>query len=157
MLSLIRLECKQKNSSKAFRIRIFFFLSWGIEKIKTFIQFRSSLKNHTRFQTKMGKLYTRFQPKTAQKPYPMGRHIPIQLKYKRGVPRLPPAHTQSRSWTLNTVLSDHLKTSQNTPPKQVWPATWDKSQCPWVTCLVISLSSNICASEVLQRRQKYYA
>ena len=29
--------------------------------------------------TKMGKVYTRFQAKTAQKPYPMGRHIPIWL------------------------------------------------------------------------------
>ena len=29
---------------------------------------RSSLKNHTRFQTKMGKVYTRFQTKTEQKP-----------------------------------------------------------------------------------------
>ena len=27
-------------------------------------------KNHTRFQTKMGKVYTRLQTKTAQKPYP---------------------------------------------------------------------------------------
>ena len=40
---------------------------------------RSSLVNHTRFQTKEGKVYTRFQTKTAQKPYPLGRHIPIWL------------------------------------------------------------------------------
>ena len=41
---------------------------------------RSSLENHTRFQTNMGKVYqTRFQTKTAQKLYPMGRHIPIWL------------------------------------------------------------------------------
>ena len=79
ILSLLRLERKQKNSSNPFRILIFFFLSYsfGIETIKTFIQSRSSLKNHTRFQTRMGKVYTRFQTKTAQKPYPMGRHIPI--------------------------------------------------------------------------------
>ena len=36
--------------------------------------------NHNRFQTKMGKTNTRFQTKTAQKPYPLGRHIPIWLK-----------------------------------------------------------------------------
>ena len=35
------------------------------------------LENYIRFQTKIGKAYTRFQTKTAQKPYPMGRHIPI--------------------------------------------------------------------------------
>ena len=79
MLSLLRLERKQENSSNPFRIRIFSFLfySFGIETINTFIHSRSSLKNYTRFQTKMGKVQTRFQTKTAQKPYPMGRHIPI--------------------------------------------------------------------------------
>ena len=43
-------------------IRIFLFLtySFGIETIKTFIQSRSSLKNHTQFQTKMGKVYKSF-------------------------------------------------------------------------------------------------
>ena len=39
----------------------------------------SSLENYTRFQTEMGKVYTRFQTKTAQKPNPKGRHIPIWL------------------------------------------------------------------------------
>ena len=79
MLSLLRLERKQKSSSNAFRIRIFLFLSYsfGIETINTFIHSRSSLENHTRFQTKMGKVYTRFQTKTAKKTYPMGWHLPI--------------------------------------------------------------------------------
>ena len=73
--SLLRLERKQKSSSNPFRIRIFFFLSYsfGIETIKTFIQSCSSLKNRTRFQTKIGKAYTRFQTKSAQKPFPMVR------------------------------------------------------------------------------------
>ena len=70
MLSLLRLERKQKNYSNPFRIRIFLFLSYsfGIETINTFIHSRSSLENHTRFQTKMGKIYNRFQTKTAQNP-----------------------------------------------------------------------------------------
>ena len=38
--------------------------------INTFIRFRSSLENDTRFQTKTGKVYTRFQTKKAQKPDP---------------------------------------------------------------------------------------
>ena len=65
---------------------MFLFLSYsfGIETVNTFIHSRSSLENHTRFQTKMGKVYTRFQTKTAQKPYPLGRHIPIWLI--KGVP-----------------------------------------------------------------------
>ena len=68
-----------KNSSNPFRISIFLFLSYsfGSETINTFIHSRSSLENHTLFQTKTSKVYTRFQTKTAQKPYAMGRHIPI--------------------------------------------------------------------------------
>ena len=36
------------------------------------IHSRSSLKNHTRFQTKMDKVYTHFQTKMAQKSLPFG-------------------------------------------------------------------------------------
>ena len=70
MSSLLRLGRKQKNSSNPFRIRIFLFLSYsfGIETINTFIHSRSSLENHTRFQTKMGKVYTRFQTKKPKNP-----------------------------------------------------------------------------------------
>ena len=58
--------CKQKNSSNAFRIRIFLLLSYsfGIETINTFIRSHSALENHTQLQTKMGKVYTCFQTKT---------------------------------------------------------------------------------------------
>ena len=58
--------CKQKNSSNAFQICIFLLLSYsfGFETIKTFIRSHSTLENHTRFQTKMGKVYTCFQTKT---------------------------------------------------------------------------------------------
>ena len=80
-LSFLRLERKQRNSSNEFRIRIFLFRSYsfGIKMITTFICSRSSLENHTRFQTKMCKGYTRFQTKKAQKPYPLGWHIRICL------------------------------------------------------------------------------
>ena len=78
---ITQIRAQTKHSSKPFRIRIFLLLcySFGIEAINTFIHSRSSLENHTRFQTKMGKVYTRFHTKTAQKPYPIGRHLPIQL------------------------------------------------------------------------------
>ena len=80
-LKLLKLERKQNNSSNAFRIRIFLCRSYssGIETITTFIRSRSSLENHTRFQTKMGKVCTCFQTKKAQKPYPLERHILIWL------------------------------------------------------------------------------
>ena len=49
-------------------------------KKNKFISFRErSPDNHTQFQTKMFKIYTRFQTKTAQKPYPLDRHIPIYV------------------------------------------------------------------------------
>ena len=53
--------------------------SFGIETRNRLIHSRSSLEKHTRFLTKMGKVYTRFQTKTSQKPYSLGRHIPIRL------------------------------------------------------------------------------
>ena len=65
---------------------ILHFLSYffGIETTNTLIHNRSSLVNHTRFQTKMGKIYTRFQTKTAQKPHPLGvarTHIAYVREY----------------------------------------------------------------------------
>ena len=74
MTSLLRLECKQRNSSKPFPIRIFLFLSYSfeIETINTFIHSSSSNENRTQFQTKTGKVYTRFQTKMAQKSIPDG-------------------------------------------------------------------------------------
>ena len=75
MLSLLRLERKQKISSNPFQIRILLFLSYsfGIETMNTFIHSRSSFKHHTWFQA--GKVFTCFQTEMAQKPYPMVRHI----------------------------------------------------------------------------------
>ena len=72
ILSLLRWEGKQKNSLNPFRIFLSFLYSFGIETITTFIHSLSSLENHTRFQTKMEKVYTRLQTKTAQKPHPRG-------------------------------------------------------------------------------------
>ena len=71
MSSLLRLQQQKKNFLKPIRIGIFLFLSYsfGTETINTFVHSRSSLENHTRFQTKMGKVYTRLQTKTAEKPF----------------------------------------------------------------------------------------
>ena len=56
-------------------ISIFSF-SFEIDTKNTFIRSNCSLENHTRFQRK---IYTRFQSKKVQKPYPLGRHIAIWL------------------------------------------------------------------------------
>ena len=93
---------KQKNSSNPFRILIFFFLlySFGIE---TFIQSRSSLKIHTRLQTKMGKVYNRFQTKTAQNPTQWGGKYLYRL-YKGVFP--PPPQSSNVSHAGNSDVLD---------------------------------------------------
>ena len=70
-------HCKKKDFLKYihhFRICMLQFLSYsfGTKTTNTWIHNRSSLVNHTRFKTKMGKIYTRFRTKTVQKPYPLG-------------------------------------------------------------------------------------
>ena len=86
MLSLIRLECKQKKffeSNWNSHTVLSFLLIWDWNH-KYFHTLFSALENHTRFQTKMGKVYTRFQTKTAQKPARWGSTYLYSL-YK-GVP-----------------------------------------------------------------------
>ena len=74
-----------------FEFAYFYFFLIHLElTINTFIHARSSFENHTRFQTKMGKMCTRFQTKKAQKPYPLGRHINIWLIYGCTPPPPPP-------------------------------------------------------------------
>ena len=70
MLSLLRLERKQKNSSNPFRIRAFLLLSYSfrIETINMLIHSHSSFENHERFQTKMDKVYTVLRPKRRKNP-----------------------------------------------------------------------------------------
>ena len=88
MLSLVRLESKKTHFSNPFRIHIFLFHSYlfGIETINTFTRPRSSLENHTRFQTKMGKVCTHVQTKTAQKNLPKAAHTYVAYlkKYPLG-------------------------------------------------------------------------
>ena len=62
MSSLLRLEQQQKRFLNELAYIAFFPAHLELKR--------------TRFQTNMGKIYTRFQTKTAQKPYAMGRHIP---------------------------------------------------------------------------------
>ena len=87
-ITKIRAQTKKFFKPINFRIRIFLFLSssFGIETINMFIhsRSRSSLENHTQFQTKTAKIYAHFQTKKVQKPYPMGGTYLYRL-YK-GVP-----------------------------------------------------------------------
>ena len=82
------------SSNYTFWILLFLYYSFGVEKTNTFIRPRGSLENHTRFKTIMVKIYTRFQTKTARKPYPLGRHNLYSLY--RGVPHPPPPPPRGR-------------------------------------------------------------
>ena len=79
MSSLPSQSANKKNSPMAFRIRTFLFCSYsfGIETINTSIhvRFRSSLKNYTRFQTKMGKVFSD-QKGPKPLPFPYIREYP---------------------------------------------------------------------------------
>ena len=76
MSSLLRLERQQKTFLKL-RVEFAYFSFFVI--YNTFMHFLSLLEDHTRFQTEVGKVYTRFQTEKAQKPYPLERHLPYWL------------------------------------------------------------------------------
>ena len=87
--------------------------SFGIETRNRLIHSRSSLENHTRFLTKMGKVYTRFQTKTLYLTLyldqnSLGRHIPIRLVQGS----TPPVHntllvgTLSEPWPVEGPMKD---------------------------------------------------
>ena len=104
MYLLLRVEHKQKNSSNTFRIRIFLFLSYsfGIETINTSIHSRSSLENHTRFQTKMGKIYTRFRPK--RRIIPTRWDVTYLYDLYKGVPPPPGQEKSSKISILYSLI-----------------------------------------------------
>ena len=68
MLSLLRLERKQKNYSNPFRIRIFLFLSYsfGIEAINTFIHSVVPYKTKPDSRLKWAKCLPVFRPNSAK-------------------------------------------------------------------------------------------
>jgi len=68
----------QRNKDEQVKLRQ--LLASVAGKKNNFISIRErSPDNHNQFQTNMFKIYTRFQTKTAQKPYTLGWHIPIYL------------------------------------------------------------------------------
>ena len=67
---------------------------WSLQKTSTFILSRGSLENHTRFQTIMIKIYTRFQTKTAQKPHTHGAAHTYIADKEEYPPSPPPYRTK---------------------------------------------------------------
>ena len=104
MLSLLRLDCKQKNPSSPFRISIFLFLSYsfGIKVINTFIYSRSSLKNPTLFQTKMSKVFCILRPRHCKNPTWWGSTYLYSLC--KGVPPPPGREGGGRSCRVGSAV-----------------------------------------------------
>ena len=78
---------KDRNYIIITRIRIlwvYFLFTWNHRKICSYTTVAPSKTTDQIPDQNMGKVYTRFQTKMAQKPYSLGRHIPNGL-YK-GVP-----------------------------------------------------------------------
>ena len=108
MLSLLRLERKEnKDYPNPLRNRTFVFLSYllGIETITTFIHSSSSLEKHTRFQTKMGKVCTRFRPKRRRNPTLWGGGGTYLYRSYKGVTTSGDTQREPlrrrKSWSLN--------------------------------------------------------
>ena len=78
-------------------MHIFLFLSYsfGIEKNK-----------YVHFFFKMSKIFTRFQTKKAQTPYPSGRHVPMWLIRGSTIPLPPPRWLDSRVYSFEMCLRD---------------------------------------------------
>ena len=106
---------------------IFLFLpySFGIETINTFMHSRSSLENHTRFQTKMDKVYTRFQTFGAAHTYmactreytPPGKKL-----YPSMIPSVQRTQILHQTWIciiFSTLVSFRIVTKR-------WYLTWLK-------------------------------
>ena len=100
MWSLLRLEQQQKRFLKIhfeFAYFFFFLTHFEIEAINKFVHSHSSLENHTRFQTKMSKVYTPFKTKTVHgewKHYRLGRHLHLYGLYWGVPPRPGPDETE---------------------------------------------------------------
>ena len=130
MSSLLRLKPPQKdffNTISNSHITLSFLIIWNWNDEQTDTQ-PSSLVNHTRFPTKMGKNYTRFHTKTAQNLYPFGGTY-VSGSYK-GVP-LPPPPLQRLSCLVHFVNNANYATG--------WFAIWNLSNCE---CQYLSFVSN---------------
>ena len=106
MLSLLRLECKQKNYSNPSRIRIFLFLSYsfGIETVNTFIHYVVPLKPYP-ISDQNGQSLDSFSDQNGAKTLPNGAaHTSVYGLYK-GVPPPP----SPRAWKTNPKSKRHIK------------------------------------------------
>ena len=67
------------------------------------------LKNHTRMQTRIGKVYTRFQTKTAQKPLPFGAAHTFEANIREWPPL--PRDYLPKKWSRSLTRGGRLRGS----------------------------------------------
>ena len=72
-----------------------------------------SLENRTRIQTKIGKVYTRFQTKTAQKAIPFRAAYTYKANVREYPPPPPPHGTRTRPSVLSTDKTEWLPLISN--------------------------------------------
>ena len=77
--------------------------------INTFVRSRSSLENHTRIQTQMGKVYICFQTKKAPKTIPF-RAAHTYMAYIGEYPPPLPPHTGERFWLRDKLVANQRPT-----------------------------------------------
>ena len=90
--------------------------SFGIETTNTFVHFRSSLENHIRLQTKMGKVYTRFQTKTDKSPTQWGGtylYMAYLLEYSSGAKAVHLTHSLTPIQAYDNFLYSFLSSHQS--------------------------------------------
>ena len=105
MLSLLRLECKQKNYANPFQICIFLFLSlliwnWNDKYVHTLPQFP---RKPYPIPDQNGPSVYPFQIKTVQKPYPIGA-AHTYMAYIREYPTAPSAPPPPQGLKYSAVL-----------------------------------------------------
>ena len=78
--------------------------------INTFVRSRSSLENHTRIQTQMGKVYICFQTKKAPKTIPFRAAHTYMAYIGEYPPSLLPPHTGERFWLRDKLVANQRPT-----------------------------------------------
>ena len=100
--------------------------------LKLWLQFKPENPSlYTPFETKPGKCIPHFRPKSAWKPYPKGRHIPLWSFGWPGVPPPLPLGTTSMYLHLSVLLKFSTESAQKPCQGNSWKihiVSWSSSE-----------------------------
>ena len=117
MSSLLRLKPQQIHFEFAYKH--FLSYSFRIEKTNTLIHNRSSFVNHTRFQTKMGNIYTPFSDQNGIKVKPFGAAPTCMAGIRSTVQYLPPP-TPGQKFLHGWLISEEFQKRMESPLNHLW-------------------------------------